>query len=132
MKAGPEESGTQRPAWQDSAPLQASPSLHGAPSVTGVLLQPASGSQLSVVQALPSSQAGGVPAAHVPATQVSAPLHASPSLHEEPSATATCVQPRIGSQESVVHGLPSSQDRAVPAMHVPPLQDSLPLQASPS
>src|SRR5690606_36602388 len=43
-----------------SAPLQASPSAHDVPAATGSLLTPATGSQLSVVHALPSSIVGAL------------------------------------------------------------------------
>jgi hypothetical protein len=43
------------------------------------------------------------------------------------------MQPREASQKSSVHGFPSSQAGAVPALHPPfALHDSTPLQASPS
>jgi hypothetical protein len=44
-------------------------------------------SQVSVVQALPSSQLGASPAAHRPAWQVSIPLQKLPSVQDVPSAT---------------------------------------------
>src|SRR5262249_13900745 len=94
--------------------------------------QPWAGSQASSVHGLPSLQASGVPAAQVPAWQVSAPLQALPSLHDVPSATAACWQPASGSQWSEVHGLPSSHLGALPGAQVPARQVSAPLQASPS
>jgi len=42
------------------------PSEQLDPSATGAVWQPAIGSQESVVQTLPSSQTGGVPAVQVP------------------------------------------------------------------
>jgi hypothetical protein len=61
-----------------------------------------------VVQTLPSLQFGGVPALQSPARQVSAPLHALPSLHEVPfAAWALLHTPAL--QTSIVHGLPSLQ-----------------------
>src|SRR2546425_623224 len=77
LRAGP---GVQVPAWQVSAPLHTFPSLHEVPFGTAVCLQPATGSQVSVVHTSLSSQLSGVPAVQVPALQVSAPLHAFPSL----------------------------------------------------
>jgi len=56
----------QTPAWQVSPPLQTSPSAHEVPFRTGVAWQPLTGSQLSVVQTLPSLQVSDAPAAHVP------------------------------------------------------------------
>ena len=54
-------------------PAHASPLVHALPSsqgrVFGVDLQPVSGSQLSVVHALPSSQLASVPP-HVPSLQI--------------------------------------------------------------
>jgi hypothetical protein len=54
------------PPWQVSPPLQTLPSLHEVPFSTGVLAQPVTGSQLSVVQTLPSLQLSGVPAPQAP------------------------------------------------------------------
>jgi hypothetical protein len=120
--------GVQVPAWHVSAPLQTVPSGHAVPLETFACAQPVAGTQLSVVHTLLSSQLSGVPALHAPPWQVSAPLQALPSLHAVPFDTATCWQPRIGSQLSVVQGLLSLQLRAVPAVHVPPWQVSAPLQ----
>ncbi len=78
------------PAWHVSTPLHASPSLHDVPFGSAVCWQPATGSQLSVVQGLLSLQLRPPPAAHTPAWHVSAPLHASPSLHEVPFGSAVC------------------------------------------
>src|SRR5262249_42446214 len=74
-----------------------------------------------------SSQFGAVPEVQVPAWQVSAPLHRLPSLHDVPLTTAVCRQPSTGSQESVVHGLPSSQLDGVPEVQRPAWQVSTPL-----
>jgi len=74
--------------------VHALPSLHwlalvqDAQPAIGAVLQPLAGSQLSVVQLLPSLQVSGVPAAHAPDWQVSAPLHVFPSPHAVPLATA--------------------------------------------
>jgi hypothetical protein len=57
----------QTPAWHVSAPSQASPSLHEVPFSTGMVVQPKTVSQLSVVQGLPSLHVSGVPAVQVPA-----------------------------------------------------------------
>jgi hypothetical protein len=57
----------QTPLWQVSAPLQTFASAQDVPLLTVTFRQPVTGSQLSVVQALPSLQLGGVPAVHVPA-----------------------------------------------------------------
>src|SRR5438552_6788972 len=91
--------GVQVPILQVSSPLQTLPSEQEAPSGTGVSLHPEAGSQESVVQALPSLQTSGVPAAQRPCSQVSLPLQASPSEQEVPSATGVWMQP-LGPQES--------------------------------
>ena len=57
----------QVPLWQVSVPLQTLASAHDVPFVTGVVVQPKAGLQLSVVQTLPSLQTSGVPAVQVPA-----------------------------------------------------------------
>src|SRR5438132_787923 len=80
----------QIPDWQVSAPLHTLPSLHGVPFATAACWHPASGSQLSVVQGLLSLQLSAVPARHTPAWHVSAPLHASPSLHDVPFGSGVC------------------------------------------
>jgi len=88
--------------------LHTLPSLHDVPFVSGGCWQPATVSQVSVVQALLSLQLSGVPDVHAPAWQVSAPLQTLPSLHEVPFATAVFEQmPAV--QTSVVHGLLSLQ-----------------------
>src|SRR5437762_10869456 len=78
--------------WQVSSPLQTLPSEQEAPSGTGVSLHPEAGSQGSVVQALPASEASGVPAAARPCSQVPLPLQASPSEQEVPPATGVWMQ----------------------------------------
>src|SRR5262249_2376556 len=137
--------------------------VHGLPSSAqaAVLLaktQPVAGSQPSVVQGFPSSHTGGAPAVQLPARHVSAPLHASPSLHDVPSGLAGCVaarpsetsrvhglpssahglvfavktQPVVGLHVSVVHALSSSHASGVPAVQLPAWHVSAPLQALPS
>ena len=70
---------------------------------------------------------------HLPPAQASPEVHGSPSsqvpepgscLHGSPFAKA--------SQLSVVQGSPSSQESALPALHRPPAQPSLPVQGLPS
>jgi hypothetical protein len=80
----------QTPAWQVSAPLHTFPSLHDVPFTTGTFRQPATGSQLSVVQTLLSLQLSGVPAVHTPAWHVSVPLQRSPSGQGVPFVSAVC------------------------------------------
>src|SRR2546426_12431485 len=87
---------------------------------------------MSLVQGLPSLQLSAVPAAHVPAWHVSAPLHTLPSLHEVPFATAACWQPCTGSHVSVVQGLLSLQLGGVPAVQAADGQGSELVQAFPS
>src|SRR5207302_2063329 len=89
------------------------------PSVTGVKTQPEVGAQVSSVQALLSLHTSGVPAAQVPAWQVSAPLQALPSLHEVPLPTGVWVQVPSGAQASAVQGLWSSQSLPGPGWQTP-------------
>jgi hypothetical protein len=102
------------------------------PFVTGVLEQPKTAWQLSVVQTLPSSHVRGVPAVQTPAWQVSAPLQTLPSAQAVPLSTGVLLQPVTGLQLSVVQTLPSLQLSAVPAVQVPLWQVSTPSQTSPS
>ena len=74
----------------------------------GCEVQPATGSQPSIVQGFPSSQLGGVPGVHVPPWHVSG-LHTSPLPHAIPSTTGRLRQPKMASHESFVQGFPSSQ-----------------------
>jgi len=122
----------QRPAWQVSLPLHTLPSLQEVPFSTAVLVQPLTGLQPSVVHTLPSLQLSAVPAVQVPAWQVSLPLHTLPSGHAVPFSTAVWVQPKAESQLSAVQTLLSLQLSAVPAVHTPLWQDSLPLHTLPS
>ena len=105
----------QTPNAQTSPELQSLPSLQAL--VLNVVVQPSAGSQLSVVQGLLSLQLAAAPPAHVP------PAHASPTVHALPSehtaAVLAWLQPLAGSQLSVVHGLPSSQETAPSATHAP-------------
>jgi len=120
--------GLQAPPPQVSPPVQALPSLHG--SEFAVFTQPLLGSQLSLVQTLPSSQLSAGPALQVPSAQMSSLLQALPSL--QGAVLLACVQPLAGSQLSVVQGLPSSQFTAAPAWHRPEKQVSPLVQALPS
>lgn len=69
--------------------VQASPSSQG--NVFATFLQPAVGSQVSVVQGLLSSQAGGTPATHTPAEQMSAWVQAF--LSSQGAVLAVKLQP---------------------------------------
>jgi hypothetical protein len=111
--------GAQRPLWQVSAPLHTLLSVHDVPFRTGVVEQPKAGTQLSVVQMLPSLQTSGVPAVHTPVWQVSAPLQTFPSAHGVPFSTAVAEQPLAGAQLSVVQTFASLQTSGVPAAQVP-------------
>ena len=99
--------------------MQTLPSLHAVPFSTAVLLQPKAGLQESVVQTLESLQLRAVPAAQVPAWQVSAPLHTVLSAHEVPLETAVLTHPVAGLQVSMVHTLLSLQLSGVPAVQTP-------------
>jgi hypothetical protein len=122
----------QVPPWQVSVPLQTLPSRHDVPFNTGVLAQPLTGSQLSVVHTLASLQLSVVPAVHVPAWHVSPPLQTLPSVHEVPFVTGVLEHPKTGSHESVVQTLESLQVSAVPVVQEPLWQVSAPLQMLPS
>ena len=73
----------------------------------------------SAVQALPSSQLSGVPAAQTPFWQVSAPSHTVLLGHGVPLATLEWAQPLAVLQVSVVQALPSSQLSGVPGWQAP-------------
>src|SRR5437762_3273007 len=112
-------------------------------SPVGVKTHPRIASHVSVVQVSPSSQTSGTPAWQAPldGSHVSAPLHASPSSqatavppHSPPRQVSFVVQrlpsshglvlltetqPTSGTQESSVHGFPSSHASGGPASHAP-------------
>jgi hypothetical protein len=92
--------------------------------MTVTLVQPASGSQLSVVQVLPSSQLGAGPLMQNPLTQVSVVVQAFASSHEFPSGTAVFTQPVATLQVSTVHWFPSSQSGGAPPVQIPDWQTS--------
>src|SRR5262244_2190081 len=105
--------GVQTPAWQVSAALQGLPSEQLVPLATAVWRQPSTGSQVSVVHGLPSSQLSiMVPARHDPLA------HWSPSVHMLPSSHGcvlfTCTQPEAALHESSVQTSPSSQLAQLP------------------
>jgi hypothetical protein len=71
------------------------------------------------------------PPPQTPAALQDSPLvHAFPSLHGAPGI-GTLLQPPEA-HESVVHGLPSSHTRGIPAQRPAPLHVSITVQASPS
>jgi len=83
-------------------------SAHAVPLATAACWQPRVGLHESVVHTLPSSQLGAMPGVHTPAWQVSAPLHALPSEHDVPLATAGFWHaPPL--HTSAVHTFPSAQ-----------------------
>ena len=108
--------------------------MQTVPSSQGWLLlstaQPVFGSQLSVVQAFPSSHTLPTPAKQLP------PWHASFNVHEllsvQNAVLLTNTQPCAGSQASSVHKLPSVQIKALPGWHAPALQTSLVVHHDPS
>src|SRR2546430_123368 len=79
----------QAPAWQVSVCVQASPSWQAVPSAAGGFEQaPVAGLQVPAVwQESCAAQVTGFVPVQVPAWQVSACVHASPSLHAVPFAT---------------------------------------------
>ena len=89
------------------------------PFVTAEFTQPVVVLQLSLVHTLLSLQLRALPAVQVPFWQVSLPLQTLPSPHEVPLRTGLCVQPKTGSQASVVQGLLSLQLSVVPGLQVP-------------
>ncbi len=87
-------------------------------------MQPASGSQTSIVQGLESSQDRSVPP-HTPPEQPSSSVHTLPSL--QTARLVVLTQPSSGSQRSFVHSLPSSQGVCPPAQS-PSAQVSIAVQ----
>jgi hypothetical protein len=117
-------------AAQTSPWVQALPSLHGALLAT-LAQAPLRGSQLSLVQGLASSQLLALPALHALPAQKSLRVQALPSLHAAVFALVWHA-PLTGLHASVVHGLPSLQSVALPALHPPPPHTSPAVQALPS
>ncbi len=99
--------------------MHGSPSEQDTPSFAGVNTHPTAGSHESAVHELMSSQTRGVPV-HCPSTQASFTVQAFPSSHGAVMGVNTHV-PVFLSQESSVHGLPSSQTSGTPT-HCPPEQ----------
>ena len=95
-----------------------------------VCWQPATGSQVSVVQELPSLQLTGGPGWHAPPPQASGPVQALPS--SQGAVLLLCTQPVAGSQVSVVQRFPSSQLGGGPPTHVPFAHVSAVVQTLPS
>ncbi len=121
--------GTQAPPWQVSPLVQALPSLQ--PPGPGTAWQPDLPSQLSIVQAFPSSQTIFWPT-HSPPVHVSFWLQTLPSSQGLPSAIWLLTQvPVVGLQLSIVQGFPSLQTFELPEQPPPP-QVSPVVQALPS
>jgi hypothetical protein len=119
---------TQAPPLQVSAVVQAFPSSQAA--VLVVFWQPSTGSQVSSVQTLPSSQFSGEPPTQTPLLQVSTVVQVSPS--SQAAVLLVFWQPSTGSQVSSVQTLPSLQLGGGPPLQTPPPQVSPVVQASPS
>lgn len=78
-------------------------------------------------------QVTGAPTHEPLLSQASPYVQALPSLQRVPGAAGTCETPVTGSQESAVHGYPSSITKGVPGRQVPPpSHSSRPLQTFPS
>jgi hypothetical protein len=82
-----------------SAPLA---SRHASPSGKLVRTHPVAESHESAVHGFPSLHSSAVPGSQLAPVHVSFTVHASPSSQPEPFST--CTHPRVGSQESSVHG----------------------------
>ena len=113
---------------------QASPIVHTLPSLHAALLaeftQPEDALQVSLVQALPSSQSIPAPGTQLPAAQASPTVHTLPSL--QVLLLFSVWQPVAALHESVVHGLPSSQFWFTPGAQLLAAQMSPMVHALPS
>jgi len=117
--------GVQTPALQTSAVVHTLPSAsHNTPLAAPPLKTqaPVSVLQLSAVQGLLSLHTVNAPLTQAPTLQTSPVVQALPSL--QPVEFATCVQPNVASQASLVQALPSSQFKAAPALQFTPLHTS--------
>ena len=112
--------------------MQALPSVHALPSLTGVWVHTPAPLQPSAVQGFLSSQSRPLTALHAPARQRSPTLHALPSSRVVPSAALVFEQPEAGLQLSLVHALPSLHASAGPPVQAPVWQESLVVHALPS
>lgn len=121
------------PALQAEA-LHTSPTVHALPSsqdsAFATFLQPLVGSQLSVLQALLSSQVVATPGRQMPPLHASPWVHALLSLHSAIFAAKT--QPILRSHLSSLHGLLSLHTTNLPATQPPSAHTSPAVQASPS
>ena len=122
----------QLPSVHASALVHAVPSLQEVPANFRTSLHcPLLDSHDHVAHAVLSAQTLTVPDLHSPPAQESPTVHSVPSEHGKPSSLLL-KQPLLGSQPSVVHGLPSSQFFSDPTTHMPPWQLSLTVQLLPS
>jgi len=116
-------------------PPQTSLPLHALPSPQGAVLfvkthPPLAGLHESSVHPLLSLHTVGDPPTQLPAAHISPDVHAFPSSHM--AVFGIFAQPVTMLHESSVQLLLSLQLSGVPALHMPPPQTSLPLQALPS
>src|SRR5438128_2704109 len=111
----------------------------GLASATRIVLAPAllvglaaftKASAVTVAAGAAGGQKGGGPPTQTPPAQVSAVVHALPSLHGRVFGAFT--QPVAGSQESVVHTFASLQLGGGPPTQTPPAHASAVVQALPS
>ncbi len=109
--------------------LQALPSSQGKAVITNAQT-PVDATQLSEVQALPSSHTANWPGTHAPLLQMSPIVHELPSV--QGALVATYLQPSLLSHKSDVHGLPSLQSNALPGSQWPAWHVSLTVQIVPS
>src|SRR5262245_3848927 len=94
--------------------------MHRPPSVhfasTGKKVQPSTGSQLSTVQSMWSSQVTGVPR-QKPSEQVSPLVQASPSSQQRPSSAPQAHAAPLGTQSSGVAAARRASRGAAPPPH---------------
>jgi hypothetical protein len=114
------ETATHAPCTQRSPTLQALPSSQAPPSFVGRCLQPLWGLHESAVQGFLSSQLTGESLLQRPPWQWSPCVQTLLSSQGTPSLTLVSVMhPSIGTHDSTVQGLPSSQLSGPEPMHWP-------------
>ena len=115
-------------------PTHPSFGVHLLPSSQAALLavnvHPIKAAPPSSVQGLPSVHGSAAPGLQAPPAHTSLVVHRSPSSHG--AVLNACLQPVAGSQEWVVHGLPSSHSRAPAPTQLPPAHPSVGVHALPS
>lgn len=123
----------QTPAPQLSAVVHRLPSSHAVVAGASVSVQPLAGSHAPTRQGPAPGQLSSPAATQLPDTHLDWLEHASPSSQAPPSLVVPYRHlPVAATQASAVHGLPSSQFTAGPAMQVPSLHASSAVQALPS